>query len=73
MTGATGATGAEGAEGKTGATGAEGAEGKEGADSALWSWGAMHTITFRHSLDQLPGAKRLFDLGPVSRPGDGRR
>jgi penicillin amidase len=44
---------------------------KEGLDPALWSWGAMHTMTFRHSLDRLPGAKALFDLGPVARPGDG--
>src|SRR5207302_7642123 len=29
-------------------------ERKEGPDPALWSWGAMHTVTFRHSLDQLP-------------------
>jgi penicillin G amidase len=46
-------------------------EQKEGADPALWSWGAMHTITFRHALDELPQAKALFDLGPLSRPGDG--
>jgi penicillin amidase len=46
-------------------------EQKEGADPALWSWGAMHTITFRHSLDELPQGKALFDLGPLSRPGDG--
>ncbi|HVH89553.1 MAG TPA: penicillin acylase family protein, partial [Terriglobales bacterium] len=46
-------------------------EQKQGSDSALWSWGAMHTITFRHSLDQVRGGKALFDLGPVSRPGDG--
>lgn len=45
-------------------------EEKEGQDPALWSWGAMHTMTFRHSLDQTPGAKALFDLGPVARPGD---
>jgi penicillin amidase len=45
-------------------------EQKEGTDAALWSWGAMHTMTFRHSLDQLAGAQTLFDLGPVSRPGD---
>src|SRR5207302_6159082 len=31
----------------------------------------MHTMTFHHSLDQLPGGKALFDLGPVARPGDG--
>lgn len=46
-------------------------EQKQGDDPALWSWGGMHTITFRHSLDQLPGARQLFDLGPIARPGDG--
>lgn len=46
-------------------------EQKQGDDPALWSWGAMHTVTFRHSLDQLPGARQLFDLGPIARPGDG--
>ena len=46
-------------------------EQKEGPDPALWSWGAMHTMMFRHSLDQVSGGKALFDLGPVARPGDG--
>jgi penicillin amidase len=46
-------------------------EQKEGADPALWSWGAMHTMTFRHSLDQMPRDRTLFDVGPVARPGDG--
>lgn len=45
-------------------------EEQEGQDPALWSWGAMHTMTFRHSLDQTASAKALFDLGPVARPGD---
>jgi len=45
-------------------------EQKAGPDPALWSWGSSHTMTFRHALDQLPGAKTLFDLGPVARPGD---
>lgn len=42
-----------------------------GADPQSWSWGALHTIRFRHSLDLFPGTATLFDLGPVSRPGDG--
>jgi penicillin amidase len=42
-----------------------------GADLQNWSWGRLHTVRFRHSLDRLPGAERLFDLGPLSRPGDG--
>lgn len=46
-------------------------EQKEGTDPALWSWGGMHTMTFRHSLDGSSAAKRLLDLGPIARPGDG--
>ena len=46
-------------------------EQKQGEDPALWSWGAMHTITFRHSLDGTRATKALFDLGPIARPGDG--
>ena len=45
-------------------------EQNEGPDPALWSWGSMHTMTFRHPLDRLPGANALFDLEPVARPGD---
>ncbi|HEV2992421.1 MAG TPA: penicillin acylase family protein [Candidatus Angelobacter sp.] len=43
----------------------------EGPDSSKWSWGRLHTIVMRHSLDLLPAAKSLVDLGPISRPGDG--
>ncbi len=42
-----------------------------GPDPQNWSWGTLHTIRFRHSLDRLPGAATLLDLGPLSRPGDG--
>jgi penicillin G amidase len=42
-----------------------------GPDPQKWSWGKLHTIRFRHSLDNLPGASRWLDLGPFSRPGDG--
>jgi penicillin G amidase len=41
-----------------------------GKDATQWSWGKLHTVRFRHALDQQPGAKALFDLGPLSRPGD---
>src|SRR5262249_12739159 len=41
-----------------------------GADPEKWSWGALHTVQFRHALDQQPGAKDLVDLGPLPRPGD---
>ncbi len=41
-----------------------------GSDPTKWSWGKIHTIHFRHALDQEPDAKALFDLGPLPRPGD---
>jgi penicillin amidase len=41
-----------------------------GPDPSQWSWGSLHSIHFRHALDQHPGASDLFDLGPLSRPGD---
>ena len=42
----------------------------QGPDASQWAWGKLHTVRFRHPLDQHPGAKELFDLGPLSRPGD---
>ncbi len=42
-----------------------------GSNPSQWTWGKLHTVRFRHSLDQKPGMKELFDLGPLSRPGDG--
>jgi penicillin amidase len=41
-----------------------------GPDPLQWTWGALHVVRFRHALDQQPGAKTLFDLGPLARPGD---
>jgi len=41
-----------------------------GPDPGQWAWGKLHKVSFRHSLDQQPGAKDLLDLGPLSRPGD---
>ncbi len=41
-----------------------------GPDASQWSWGKLHTVHFRHALDQKPGAKDLLDLGTLSRPGD---
>ncbi len=41
-----------------------------GPDVSQWAWGKLHTVRFRHALDQQPGAKDLLDLGPLSRPGD---
>jgi len=42
-----------------------------GTDPQKWSWGRLHTIQFRHSLDRLPDLATLLDLGPLPRPGDG--
>lgn len=42
----------------------------QGPDPSAWSWGRLHTVTFHHVLELLPGGKELFDVGPVSRPGD---
>jgi penicillin amidase len=36
-----------------------------------WSWGRLHTTTFRHPLARLgPAYAKAFNLGPVPRPGD---
>src|SRR5262249_47588960 len=36
-----------------------------------WSWGRLHTTTFRHPLAVLgPAYAKAFNLGPVPRPGD---
>jgi penicillin amidase len=35
-----------------------------------WSWGKLHTLSFRHPLDEQPGAKNLLDPASVGRPGD---
>jgi penicillin amidase len=40
----------------------------EGPNSQNWSWGKMHTVRFRHSLDQGSGNTQLLDLGPLARP-----
>lgn len=42
----------------------------EGSDPGKWAWDRIHVVEFRHALDQAPGAKNLFDLGPIARPGD---
>jgi penicillin G amidase len=41
-----------------------------GPDTSGWSWGKLHSIQFRHSLDQQPGAAGTFELRPLPRPGD---
>jgi penicillin G amidase len=42
-----------------------------GSNSSPVTWGKLHTILFRHSLDQLFDLKNMIDIGPFSRPGDG--
>ena len=42
----------------------------EGSDPAKWAWARVHVVEFRHPLDEAPQGKALFDLGPISRPGD---
>jgi penicillin G amidase len=42
-----------------------------GPNPQKWSWGELHQVEFRHSLDQVQGSKQLLDLGPIERPGDG--
>jgi penicillin amidase len=40
-------------------------------DEKAWSWGRLHTTTFRHPLAALgPAYAKAFDLGPVPRGGD---
>jgi penicillin amidase len=40
-------------------------------EPSAWTWGRMHTTTFRHPLSTLgPAYAKAFDLGPVPRPGD---
>jgi penicillin amidase len=42
----------------------------QGAEPSYWSWGRLHTVTFHHPLELLPGAKEIFNIGPLARPGD---
>jgi penicillin G amidase len=42
----------------------------QGAEPSSWSWGRLHTVTFHHPLELLPGAKALFNIGPLARLGD---
>ena len=44
---------------------------KLGADRRNWEWGKLHEVVFNHPLDVTDAMARLFDLGPVERPGDG--
>ncbi len=42
----------------------------QGTDTNAWSWGAMHSITFAHTLGAVPPLDRLFNLGPFPTGGD---
>jgi penicillin amidase len=42
----------------------------QGNNSSAWAWGRLHKVTFHHPLELLEGAKPLFDVGPLPRPGD---
>ena len=42
-----------------------------GSRSSMLTWGKLHTVVFRHSLDRLFDLKSLLDVGPLPRPGDG--
>jgi penicillin amidase len=44
---------------------------KLGADRRNWEWGKLHEVVFNHPLDVTDATAKLFDLGPVERPGDG--
>jgi penicillin amidase len=44
---------------------------ERGADPRQWTWGAIHTMTFRHVLDGTPATAALLDRGPMRRSGDG--
>ncbi len=47
----------------------ENLEERFGSDQNNWSWGKLHTVTYRHPLSKLPLVGRLFDLGPYAAGG----
>lgn len=42
-----------------------------GSDRSRWRWGALHTVVLAHPLSVVKPLDRLFDIGPLERPGDG--
>lgn len=42
-----------------------------GDDPARWTWGALHTVTFRHPFADLPGLRAISSPGPFAARGDG--
>ena len=45
--------------------------GRLGDDHGKWQWGTLHTIALNHSLATDDNLKKLFNLAPVARGGDG--
>jgi penicillin amidase len=41
-----------------------------GSDPHTWAWGKLHLMQFNHSLDVNAELAKLFDRGPLERPGD---
>jgi len=46
-------------------------EALQGEDMTKWSWGKLHTVSFKHPLGRLGKDAAVFDRGPLPRPGDG--
>ncbi|MBI2388352.1 MAG: penicillin acylase family protein [Deltaproteobacteria bacterium] len=42
-----------------------------GEDPSQWRWGALHTVTFRHALHDVPGLRAVSSPGPYPARGDG--
>jgi penicillin amidase len=41
-----------------------------GADRSRWNWGAVHSLTFRHSLGAIGPMGRIFNVGPIPLGGN---
>jgi penicillin amidase len=46
-------------------------KGEHGPDMAQWTWGSIHTATFKHPLAINAGMATLFNIGPIPRSGYG--
>jgi penicillin amidase len=44
---------------------------KLGPNPKGWAWGKLHQVLFNHPLGVTDATAKLFDRGPVGRPGDG--
>lgn len=42
-----------------------------GEQASLWTWGSLHTITFRHAFAEVPGLRSVSSPGPFPARGDG--